>query len=149
VELGVPVQFHMGTTGLGAGLPGGLGIKLDYSRPIPYLDDVAADFPDLTIIACHPAWPFQEEMLAVLLHKGNVYQELSGWMPKYFPESLAREVNGRLQDKCMFGSDYPALSPGRWLEEFEARYKPEVVEKVLYKNAQRILKLNLKEEVAR
>ena len=111
--LGVPIQLHTGTTGLGAGMPGGAGIKLNYSRPLPYIDDLAADFPDLTIIACHPSWPFQEEMLAVLLHKGNVYNELSGWMPKYFPESLAREIKGRLQDKCMFGSDYPALSPER------------------------------------
>jgi hypothetical protein len=139
VELKVPVQFHMGTTGLGAGLPGGLGIHLKYSKPLPYLDDLAADFPDLTIIACHPAWPWQEEMIAILIHKANVYQELSGWMPKYFPESLVREVGGRLQDKTMFGSDYPTLSPKRWLDEFEARYKPEVVEKVFYKNAQRIL----------
>jgi len=142
--LGVPIQLHTGTTGLGAGMPGGAGVKLDCSRPIPYIDDLAADFPELTIIACHPSWPFQEEMLAVLLHKGNVYNELSGWMPKYFPESLAREVNGRLQDKCMFGSDYPALSPERWLNEFEERYKPEVIEKVFYKNAIRILNLNVK-----
>jgi len=74
-----------------------------------------------------------------------VYNELSGWMPKYFPESLAREVNGRLQDKCMFGSDYPALSPERWLNEFEERYKPEVIEKVFYKNAIRILNLDIKD----
>lgn len=141
--LGVSVQFHTGTTGLGAGMPGGGGVRLEYSRPIPYLDDLAADFPNLKIIACHPSWPYQEEMLAVLLHKGNVYQELSGWMPKYFPESLAREVNGRLQDKCMFGSDYPALSPERWLREFEERYKPEVVEKVFYRNAIRILDLDI------
>jgi hypothetical protein len=142
--LGVPIQLHTGTTGLGAGMPGGAGIKLDCSRPIPYIDDLAADFPDLKIIACHPSWPFQDEMIAVLLHKGNVFLELSGWMPKYFPESLAREVNGRLQDKCMFGSDYPALSPERWLREFEERYKPEVVEKVFCKNAIRILDLDIK-----
>lgn len=140
--LGVPIQLHTGTTGLGAGMPGGAGIKLDHSRPIPYIDDLAADFPRLTIIACHPSWPFQEEMLAILLHKGNVFYELSGWMPKYFPESLAKEVNGRLQDKCMFGSDYPALDPERWLREFEERYKPEVVRKVFRENAQRILRLD-------
>lgn len=141
--LGVPIQLHTGTTGLGAGMPGGAGIRLDYCRPIPYIDDLAAHFPQLTIIACHPSWPFQDEMLAVLLHKGNVYNELSGWMPKYFPESLAREINGRLQDKFMFGSDYPALSPDRWLREFEQRYKPEVVEKVFRDNAIRILDLHI------
>lgn len=144
VELKVPVLLHTGTTGLGAGLPGGGGYKLKYTKPIPYLDDFAADFPDLTIIGAHPSWPWQEEMIAVVLHKANVYMDLSGWAPRYFPDSLKREINGRLQDKVMFGSDYPDISPKRWLEEFQAGgYKPEVIEKVLYKNAQRILKVGL------
>ncbi|MBM3119297.1 MAG: amidohydrolase [Chloroflexi bacterium] len=143
VELNIPVSFHTGTTGAGAGMPGGGGIKLKYTRPI-YIDDVAADFPELTIIMIHPAWPWYEEQIAVLLHKGNVYADLSGWAPKYFPEVIRREVNGRLQDKFMFGSDYPEIPPKRWLQEFESGgYKPEVVEKVLYKNAQRILKLKI------
>lgn len=143
VELKIPVSFHTGTTGLGAGMPGGNGIRLAYVRPVPYIDDVAADFPELTIVMIHPAWPWHEEQIAVLLHKANVYADLSGWAPKYFPESIKREVNGRLQDKFMFGSDYPEIPPKRWLEEFEAGYKPEVVEKVLYKNAQRILNLKI------
>lgn len=140
-ELKIPVSFHTGTTGLGAGLPGGGGYKLKYTRPI-YLDDVAADFPDLTIIAIHPSWPWQDEMIAILVHKVNVYNDLSGWAPKYFSDALKREINGRLQDKFMFGSDYPEIPMKRWLEEFEAGgYKPEVIEKVFYKNAQRILGL--------
>lgn len=144
VELKLPVSFHTGTTGLGAGMPGGAGYRLKYTRPIPYIDDVATDFPELTIIMIHPAWPWHEEQIAVLLHKANVYADLSGWAPRYFPESIKREINGRLQDKFMFGSDYPEISPKRWLEEFEAGgYKPEVVEKVLYKNAQRILELKV------
>lgn len=144
MELGVPILFHTGTTGAGAGLPGGGGFRLDYTRPIPYIDDVAHDFPDLTIIMAHPAWPWVDEQIAVLLHKANVYIDLSGWAPKYFPDSLKREINGRLQDKVLFGSDYPDISPKRWLDEFEAGgYKPEVVEKVLYKNAIRILRLNI------
>ena len=143
VELKIPVSFHTGTTGLGAGMPGGNGIRLAYVKPVPYIDDVAADFPELTVVMIHPAWPWHEEQIAVLLHKANVYADLSGWAPKYFPESIKREVNGRLQDKFMFGSDYPEIPPKRWLEEFEAGYKPEVVEKVLYKNAQRILNLKV------
>ena len=140
--LKVPVSFHVGTTGLGAGLPGGGGHRISYTRPIPHIDNIAADFPDLTIIMIHPAWPWQEEQAAVLLHKGNVFADLSGYAPRYFPESIKKEVNGRLQDKFMFGSDYPEIPPERWLNEFEAGgYKPEVVEKVLYKNAQRILGL--------
>jgi len=142
--LKVPLQFHMGTTGLGAGGPGGFGYRLKYTRPIPHLDDVAADFPTLTIIACHAAWPWQDEMIAVLLHKGNVYNELSGWSPRYFTPELKREIGGRLQDKFMFGSDYPMLSHERLLQDWESEgYKPHVLEKVFYKNAQRILKVGL------
>ena len=103
-----------------------------------------ADFPDLTIIMIHPAGPWIDKQIAVLLHKANVFNDLSGWAPKYFPENLKREINGRLQDKFMFASDYPEISPQRWLDEFEAQgYKPEVVEKMLYKNAQRILSLGV------
>ena len=139
--LGLPVQFHTGTTGIGAGLPGGMGIKLKYCHPM-HLDDVAADFPNLTIIACHPSWPWQEEMIAVLTHKANIYNELSGWSPKYFSESLKREIGGRLQDKFMFGSDYPALTHERLFADWEkSGFKPEVLDKVYLKNAQRILKL--------
>ncbi len=139
-ELKAPVLFHLGTTGYGANQPGGAGIHLKYTEPIPYLDDVAADFPDLTIVGAHPAWPWQEQMLAIVVHKTNVYMDISGWSPKYFPESLKREVNGRLQDRVMFGSDHPFIPLERWLADFESEgYKPEVVEKVLYKNAQRIL----------
>lgn len=144
VELKIPASFHTGTTGAGAGSPGGGGYKLKYTRPIPNIDDVAADFPDLTIIMIHPSWPWIEEQIAILLHKANVYADLSGWAPKYFAENLKREVNGRLQDKFMYGSDYPEVPPKRWLDEFEAGgYKPEVIEKVFYKNAQRILGVGL------
>jgi len=139
-ELKTHIQLHTGTTGIGAGLPGGGGIHLKWCRPIPYIDDVAADFPDLDIIALHPSWPWQEEMIAVAIHKRNVYIELSGWMPKYFPQSLKHEINRRLQDKVMFGSDYPGINPRAWLDQFESEgYKPEVIEKVFYKNAERIL----------
>ncbi len=141
-DLNVPVQIHTGTTGMGAGTPGGMGIKLKCYRPLD-LDDVAADFPNLKIIASHPSWPWQDEMIAVLRHKANVYNELSGWSPKYFEESLKREINFMLPDKFMFGTDYPTIVPERWIRDFRSdpMYKEEVVEKVLYKNAIRILGL--------
>ena len=140
-ELGIPALFHVGHTGYGAGAPGGDGIKLKYVRPI-YLDDVAADFPELTIIAAHPAWPWQEEMLSIAMHKGNVYMDLSGWSPKYFPASLVQYANTFLQDKCLFGSDHPYVTPGRWLADFEKiQMKPEVKEKILLKNAQKLFGL--------
>ena len=141
-ELKVPVLFHMGNTGYGAGVPGGDGIRLKYCRPIPDLDDLAADFPELTIIGAHPAWPWQEEMLAVAMHKGNVFLDLSGWSPKYFPPSLVQYANTFLQDKCLFGSDHPYLSPERWLGDFETLpLKPTVKEKILLKNAQKLFNL--------
>lgn len=118
VELGAYVIFHTGYTGFGAGTPGGRGVKLKYVRPI-YLDDVAAEFPELVIIGAHPSWPWQEEILAVAWHKANVYIDLSGWSPKYFSPSLVHYANTLLKDKVMFGSDYPLITPKRWLEDFE------------------------------
>jgi hypothetical protein len=139
-SLGVPIQFHTGMTGVGMGMKGS-NIHLKYGHPLA-LDDVAADFPDLTIIACHASWPWQDEMIMVLLHKPNVFNELSGWSPKYFTDALKREISGRLQDKFLFGSDYPAITHKRLFEDWEAGgYSSEVLEKVYYKNAQRLLKL--------
>ncbi|MEK6285695.1 MAG: amidohydrolase family protein [Acidobacteriota bacterium] len=141
-ELGVPALFHTGTNGLGAGTPGGMGIKLDYTRPI-YLDHVAADFPQLTIIGAHPAWPWHEEMLAIIGHKSNVFMDLSGWSPKYVPKAIMDEARGRLQDRILFGSDYPFITPQRWLADFDALegFSPEVRQKILHDNAAKLLKL--------
>jgi predicted TIM-barrel fold metal-dependent hydrolase len=140
--LGVPVLFHSGYAGAGSGLPGGAGLKLKYSAPIPGIDDVAADFPNLTIIMAHPAWPWVEEQIAVALHKANVFLDLSGWSPRFIPEALVRETNTRLQDKVMFGSDYPFLQPDRWLQDFQGlKVREQVVEKVLLANARRALNL--------
>ena len=141
-ELGVPALFHTGTNGLGAGTPGGMGVKLDFSRPI-YLDHVAADFPGLTIIGAHPAWPWHEEMLAIIGHKSNVFMDLSGWSPKYIPKAIMDEARGRLQDRILFGSDYPFITPSRWLSDFETLggFTAEVTRKILHDNAARLLEL--------
>jgi len=142
--LGLVVLFHTGTTGVGAARPGGGGIKLKYSQPIPYVDDVAADFPQLNIIMAHPAWPWQEEQLAVLVHKPNVYMDLSGWSPKYFQPSLVQYANTLLQDKVLFGSDYPVITPERWLRDFEqADFRDEVRPKILRENAAKLLGIDL------
>lgn len=142
VELDIPVLFHCGTTGLGAGMPGGLGIKLKYVDPLP-IDDVAADFPELTIICAHPAWPWTDMAIAMAVHKANIFVDLSGWSPKYFPPQLVREVNTRLQDKALFGTDFPFIKPDRWLRDFEKlELKPGIREKVMLENAKKALKLN-------
>ncbi len=139
-EAGVPVKLSVGMTAIGQGTPGGGGVRLSYENPIPYVDDVAVQFPNLTIIAAHCAWPFQNEMAAVMIHKANVHNELHGWSPKYFPAELKREINGRLQDRFMFGTDYPWFSYERLFGDWESEgYKPEVLEKVYHLNARKIL----------
>lgn len=141
-RLGAVVLIHMGTTAAGAGTPGGRGLQLKYGRPIPHLDDLAARHPDLKIIAAHPGWPWYEELIAVALHKSNVYFDLSGWAPKYLPETVVQHVNSRLQDKALFGSDFPLFGVERWLKEFEELpLKPEVRQKIMVDNAKRLFGL--------
>ncbi|HJP74404.1 MAG TPA: amidohydrolase family protein [Pseudonocardiaceae bacterium] len=138
---GVPALFHSGQTGIGAGVRGGGGIRLKYGNPME-LDDLAVDFPDLTIIIAHPSFPWQDEALAVAGHKPNVYIDLSGWSPKYFPPQLVRYANSLLQDKVLFGSDHPLLTPQRWLRDFDTLdIKPAVRPKILKDNAIRALRL--------
>ncbi|MBW8487512.1 amidohydrolase family protein [Actinomadura parmotrematis] len=116
-DLGVPALFHTGQTGIGAGLPGGRGIKLRYSHPM-LLDDVAADFPGLTVVLAHPSVPWQDEAISMATHKANVFIDLSGWSPKYFPPQLVKAAAGRLRHKVLFGSDFPVITPDRWLADF-------------------------------
>jgi len=143
-EAGVPVRITVGFTALGAGQPGGGGVKLKTENPIPNIDDVAADFPQLTIIGAHCPWPFHNEMIAVMLHKANVYCELHGWSPKYFPPEIKGEIRTRLRHKFMFGSDYPFFSYERLFQDWEGEgYSPEVLENIYYKNAQKVFNLPL------
>jgi len=140
-DMGVPVIVDVGTTGMGAGLPGGLGSRLRHAHPLA-IDDLAASFPNLTIVAAHPGWPWVDDMTAVALHKANVFWEVSGWAPKYFPDSLKRDIRGRLKDKVMFGSDYPSMPYDRILREWEELgYTDEIMEAVFHKNAERVLRL--------
>lgn len=143
-DLGVPALFHTGQTGVGAGRPGQNGIKNKYGRPYPYFDDLAADFPNLTVIMAHPSFPWVDEQLSIASIKTNVYIDLSGWSPKYFSANLIQYCNTLLQDKTLFGSDYPAITPDRWLRDFEqAPFRDEVRPKILLENAKKLLKLDL------
>ncbi|QQM30679.1 amidohydrolase [Martelella lutilitoris] len=138
-EEGGIALFHTGQTGVGSGMHGGMGMRLKYSNPM-YLDDVAVDFPDLKIIAAHPSFPWQEEALAVAQHKPNVYIDLSGWSPKYFPPILVKYANSLLKHKLLFGSDWPAITPDRWLVDFEKiDIKEEVRPLLLKENARKLL----------
>jgi predicted TIM-barrel fold metal-dependent hydrolase len=140
-ESGLPALFHTGQTGVGSGMPGGNGMRLKYSNPM-YIDDVAVDFPHMPIILAHPSFPWQEEALAVAQHKPNVYIDLSGWSPKYFPPILVKYANSVLKHKVLFGSDWPVITPDRWLSDFEKLdIKPEVRPLILKDNAIRLLGL--------
>lgn len=139
--LGVPVMIDVGTTGMGAGMPGGMGARIRDAHPLA-VDELAARFPNLTIIAAHPGWPWIDEMTAVALHKGNVYWEMSGWAPKYFPPSLRADIRGRLRDKVMFGSDHPSMPYDRILREWdELGFSEDVMHAVFHGNAERVLGL--------
>jgi uncharacterized protein len=141
-EARLPVLFHTGHSGIGTGMPGGGGIRLKYGHPMP-IDDVAVDFPDLPIIMAHPSFPWQDEAISVCLHKAQVYIDLSGWSPKYFSPTLIQYANTLLKTKVLFGSDYPLLTPDRWMTDFEKiGIKDEVRPLILKENAMRLFGLS-------
>src|SRR5205814_7497006 len=139
---GLLALFHTGTSGIGARQPGGQGIRLDYARPIR-LDAVAAAHPALNVIAAHFGYPWHLELLAMALHKTNIYIDISGWAPKYIPSEVIREMKGRLQDQFVFGSDYPFIQPERCLDELATMEVPEAaLHKVLTENGKKLLGLS-------
>lgn len=141
VELRIPVAFHTGTTGSGAGMAGGAGLRIYHSHPM-HLDELAARYPTLTIVGCHPSVPWEGDMLAIAIHKKNVLIDLSGWSPRRFSQTLIEHINGDLADKAMFGTDYPWLRPKRWLDAFaKLPIREDVRVKVLRGNAERLLGL--------
>ncbi|MEP7305530.1 MAG: amidohydrolase family protein [Acidobacteriota bacterium] len=140
-EARLPVLFHTGHSGIGTGMPGGGGIRLKYGNPM-LVDDVAVDFPDMPIILAHPSFPWQDEAISVCLHKPEVYIDLSGWSPKYFSPTLVQYSNTLLKHKVLFGSDYPLLTPDRWLADFEKiGIRDEVRPLILKENARRLFGL--------
>jgi predicted TIM-barrel fold metal-dependent hydrolase len=140
-EAKLPVLFHTGHSGIGTGMPGGGGIRLKYGNPMN-IDDVAVDFPDLPIILAHPSFPWQDEAISVCLHKPMVYIDLSGWSPKYFSPTLIQYANTLLKNKVLFGSDYPLITPDRWIADFEKiAIKDEVRPLILKENAKKLFGL--------
>jgi predicted TIM-barrel fold metal-dependent hydrolase len=137
----LPVIFHTGHSGIGTGARGGGGVRLKYGAPM-LIDDVAVDFPDLPIVLAHPSFPWQDEAISVCLHKPQVYIDLSGWSPKYFSPTLVQYANTLLRQKVLFGSDYPLITPDRWLKDFDALpIRDEVRPLILKENAVRLLGL--------
>lgn len=140
-EARLPVLFHTGHSGIGTGMPGGGGVRLKFGNPMP-IDDVAVDFPEMPIILAHPSFPWQDEAISICLHKPTVYIDLSGWSPKYFSPTLVQYANTRLKEKVLFGSDYPFITPDRWIADFEKlEIRSEVRPLILKENAVRLLAL--------
>jgi predicted TIM-barrel fold metal-dependent hydrolase len=138
----LPVIFHTGHSGIGTGMPGGGGVRLKYGNPMD-IDDVAVDFPDMPIIMAHPSFPWQDEAISVCLHKPQVYIDLSGWSPKYFSPNLIQYANTLLKKKMLFGSDYPLITPDRWMSDFAAiAIRDEVRPLILKENAARLFSLS-------
>ncbi len=138
-EYGLPAIFHTGHSGMGTGMPGGGGIKLKYGQPILF-DDIAADFPQMKVVLAHPGWPWTDESLSMALHKDNVFIDLSGWSPKYFPKQLIQYANSQLSHKMLFGSDFPLIRPEAWMKTAQdVGFKREVLEKIVKANAVKLL----------
>jgi predicted TIM-barrel fold metal-dependent hydrolase len=136
---GLLALFHTGTSGIGARQPGGQGIRLEYAHPLK-LDAVAATHPGLTVVAAHFGWPWHMDLIAIALHKTNVYIDISGWSPRRIPPEVVRELRGRLSGQFIWGSDFPFITPERCLAELDDLGLPDDVrEKVLRENAVRIL----------
>jgi uncharacterized protein len=136
-----PVMFHVGFTVLGANTDGGSGIGLDYGRPI-HLDTVAKDFPRMKIIAAHPGWPWEEELIGIVTHKKNVYVDTSGYLAEQLPEMFLRAIRGRLQDKALFGTDFPYVDLKKALMSFDKLdFKDTTKEKILLSNAKTLFEL--------
>jgi uncharacterized protein len=140
-EYKLPAIFHTGHSGMGTGMRGGGGVRLKYGQPM-LIDDVAVDFPDMKIILAHPSWPWTDESLSMALHKDNVFIDLSGWSPKYFPPQIIQYANTQLKHKMLFGSDFPLIKPEKWIEAAKvAGFREDVLPMIMKENAVKLLGL--------
>lgn len=140
-EYGLPAIFHTGHSGMGTGMRGGGGMRLKYGQPM-LIDDVAVDFPDMKIILAHPSWPWVDESLSMALHKTNVFIDLSGWSPKYFPKQVIQYANTQLKHKMLFGTDFPLIHPDKWMAAAaEVGFREEVMPLIMKENAAKVLGL--------
>lgn len=134
VELGIPFCTQVGHTG--PAMPSEPG------RPIPYLDRVALDFPELTIVGGHIGHPWTEEMIGLAWKHDNVYIDTSAHAPRHYPPSLLHYLSTYGQDKVLFGTNFPQLPLGRCAHEARAIDLPsEVAPKFLGANARRVFGL--------
>ena len=130
-ELGIPVLIHTGHNQSGG--------RLQYGDPT-LVDEVALDFPDLKIILAHFGFPWVNQAISVVWVRRNCYLELSGWSPKYIPETVWRYARSIFPDRVLFGTDAPVMTAARWLQDFvDIPLPDDVRHKILYQNAHRLL----------
>jgi hypothetical protein len=133
-ELGIPFCLQVGHTGpMRSSEPG---------RPIPYLDDVALEFPELTIVGGHIGFPWTNEMIALATKYPNVYIDTSAYKPSRFPPELVAYLKGHGKKKVLFGSNHPMILPGACLAEVDALGLSEEAKRLfLGENAARVFRL--------
>jgi predicted TIM-barrel fold metal-dependent hydrolase len=134
VELGIPFCTQVGHTG--PLRPSETG------RPIPYIDQVALDFPELTIVCGHIGYPWTTEMIAVADKHAGVYIDTSAYTARRYPAELVDYLRGRGRRKVLFGSNYPMITPAKALEHLdELGLDDEARELFLAGNARRVFRL--------
>lgn len=135
VELGVPFCTQVGHTG--PLRPSETG------RPIPYIDQVALDFPELVIVGGHVGYPWTEEMVAVARKHENVYIDTSAYTTKRLPDELIRFMKTRTgQRKVLFGTNYPMIMHDHALDGLDDVGLDDAARAdYLHGNAERVFKL--------
>jgi len=133
-ELGVPFCTQVGHTG--PLMPSEVG------RPIPYIDQVAIDFPELVIVCGHIGYPWTEEMIAVATKHPNVYIDTSAYTVRRYPPGLVAYLKAHGRDKILFGTNWPMIAPCKALEGLaDLALTGEVVAGFLAGNAARVYRL--------
>lgn len=111
VELGIPFMTQVGHTGPLR--------SSETGRPIPYLDDVALDFPELVIVGGHIGYPWTAEMIALATKYPNVYIDTSAYVAHRYPAELVAYLRGHGRRKVLFGTNYPMIMPAQALKRLD------------------------------
>jgi len=134
IELGIPFCTQVGHTG--PLMPSETG------RPIPYLDEVALTFPELTIVGGHIGHPWTQEMIGLAWKHDNVHIDTSAYLPKYYPPELIHFMKTYGQDKVLFGTNFPHLPFDRCRSQIGGlELGAAIEEKFLRTNALRVFNL--------
>jgi predicted TIM-barrel fold metal-dependent hydrolase len=134
IELGIPFCTQVGHTG--PLMPSETG------RPIPYIDEIALTFPELTIVGGHIGYPWTDEMIGLAWKHANVFIDTSAYLPRYYPPQLVHFMNTYGADKVLFGTNFPMLSFEKCAEQArQLELDPPNQARFLSENARRLFKL--------